>query len=69
MGETIGLQKIRDALEKLPEDVQINIKNNADTSSEGKTKIVVELVFKDNSKKIVEIPVLVNSKVDGSYKS
>lgn len=68
VGETIGLQKIRDALEKLPEDVQINIKNNADTSSEGKTKIVVELIFKDNSKKIVEIPVLVNSKVDGSYK-
>ena len=33
-----------------------------------KCEIVVELVFKDNSKKIVEIPVLVNSKVDGSYK-
>ena len=68
VGEIIGLQKIRDALEKLPDDAQINIKSNADTSSEGKTKIIVELIFKDNSKKIVEIPVLVNVKVNGSYK-
>ena len=68
VGETIGLQKIRNSLEKLPKDVQINIKNNADTSSTGNTKIIVELIFKDNSKKVVEIPVLVNDKADGIFK-
>ena len=68
VGETIGLQKIRNSLEKLPKDVQINIKNNANTSSTGNTKIIVELIFKDNSKKVVEIPVLVNDKADGIFK-
>lgn len=68
VGENITLERIRNSFEKLPENVKLEIKKDVDVNKLGKYELVVELIFSDKSKKIVNIPVSINEKEEGSFK-
>ena len=61
LNEDVSLEKLKEGITNLPDNVEVEIKTKADTSKVGKTKAVLKLIFSDSSSKDVEIPVVVLS--------
>nr|WP_311565163.1 Rib/alpha-like domain-containing protein [Peptoniphilus grossensis] len=58
--EVLTLEKLKKGIANLPEEVKVDIKENADTSEVGEKTARLTLTFKDSSSKEVQITVKVN---------
>ena len=58
--EVLTLKKLKEGITNLPQEVNIDIKENADTSEVGEKTARLTLIFKDSSSKEVKIKVKVN---------
>ncbi|MDD7765507.1 MAG: FMN-binding protein [Peptoniphilaceae bacterium] len=68
IGEEIEINRIKNSLENLPENAEIKIKKNANINIIGKSEIIIEVLFSDGSRKIINIPVVINEKTEGLFK-
>ena len=55
--EELNIDKLKEGITNLPENIKVEIKTKADTSQVGRSKVVLKLIFSDTSSKDVEIPV------------
>ena len=58
--EVLTVKKLKEGITNLPEEVNVVIKENADTSEVGEKTASITLTFKDTSSKEVEVKVRVN---------
>ena len=58
--EVLTVEKLKDGITNLPEEVKVDIKENVDTSEVGEKTASLTLTFKDSSSKEVEVKVRVN---------
>ena len=58
--EVLTVEKLKEGITNLPEEVKVDIKENADTSEVGEKTARLTLTFKDTSSKEVEVKVRVN---------
>ena len=58
--EVLTVKKLKDGITNLPQEVKVDIKENADTSEVGEKTASLTLTFKDTSSKEVEVKVKVN---------
>lgn len=58
--EVLTVEKLKEGIANLPEEVKVDIKENADTSEVGEKTARLTLTFKDSSSKEVQITVKVN---------
>lgn len=64
--EDLTLEKLKEGITNLPENVKVEIKTKADTSQAVTSKAVLKLIFSDTSSKEVEVPVKIIDKISGS---
>ena len=65
LNEDVSLEKLKEGITNLPDNVEVEIKTKADTSKVGKTKAVLKITFSDTSVKEVKVLVKVVEKIDG----
>ena len=58
--EVLTVEKLKEGITNLPQEVKVDIKENADTSEVGEKTASLTLTFKDTSSKEVEVKVRVN---------
>ena len=63
--EVLTLEKLKDGITNLPQEVKVDIKENADTSQIGEKTARLTLTFKDTSSKEVEVNVKVKEVIEG----
>ena len=63
--EVLTLEKLKKGITNLPEEVNVVIKENADTSEVGEKTASLTLTFKDTSSKEVEVKVKVKEVIEG----
>ena len=66
LNEDVSLEKLKEGITNLPDNVEVEIKTRADTSKVVKTKAVLKLIFSDSSSKEVEVPVKIIDKISGN---
>ena len=66
LNEDVSLEKLKEGITNLPDNVEVEIKTKADTSKVGKTKAVLKITFSDTSVKEVEVPVKIIDKISGN---
>ena len=65
LNEDVSLEKLKEGITNLPDNVEVEIKTKADTSKVGQAKAVLKITFSDSSSKEVEVPVKVVDKISG----
>ena len=65
LNEDVSLEKLKEGITNLPDNVEVEIKTRADTSKVVKTKAVLKITFSDTSVKEVKVLVKVVEKIDG----
>ena len=63
--EILTLEKLKEGITNLPQEVNVDIKENADTSEVGEKTARLTLTFKDTSSKEVEVKVKVKEVIEG----
>lgn len=63
--EVLTVEKLKEGIANLPEEVKVDIKENADTSEVGEKTARLTLTFKDTSSKEVEVKVRVKEVIEG----
>ena len=63
--EVLTLEKLKGGITNLPQEVKVDIKENADTSEVGEKTASLTLTFKDSSSKEVEVKVRVKEVIEG----
>ena len=63
--EVLTVEKLKEGITNLPEEVDVDIKENADTSEVGEKAARLTLTFKDTSSKEVEVKVRVKEVIEG----
>ena len=63
--EVLTLEKLKGGITNLPQEVKVDIKENADTSEVGEKTASLTLTFKDTSSKEVEVKVRVKEVIEG----
>ena len=63
--EVLTLEKLKEGITNLPQEVKLDIKENADTSEIGEKTASLTLTFKDSSSKEVEVKVRVKEVIEG----
>ncbi|MDK7355373.1 Rib/alpha-like domain-containing protein [Peptoniphilus harei] len=65
LNEDVSLEKLKEGITNLPDNVEVEIKTKADTSKAGPSKAILKIIFSDTSFKEVKVPVKVVEKIDG----
>ena len=63
--EVLTVEKLKEGITNLPQEVNVDIKENADTSEVGEKTARLTLTFKDSSSKEVEVKLRVKEVIDG----
>ena len=63
--EVLTVEKLKEGITNLPPEVNVDIKENADTSEVGEKTASLTLTFKDSSSKEVEVKVRVKEVIEG----
>lgn len=66
LNEDVSLEKLKEGITNLPDNVEVEIKTKADTSKVGQTKATLKLIFSDTSVKEVEVPIKVVDQIPGT---
>lgn len=66
LNEDVSLEKLKEGITNLPDNVEVEIKTKADTSKVGQAKAVLKITFSDSSSKEVEVPVKIIDKISGN---